>query len=303
MNKTRTRSPVQEGVSSAVRQGGSQAWGNGSSDRLGYDGTGRMITRRYLGATADRERTWKSRMSPMAPKKGNAAFTLMELITVVAIITLLLAILAPSLARAKELARRGVCASNLSSIGRGAHQYGAENRERLPVTEPDSTSDIWDGSGKKPINYGILVKTSGVPAPAFYCPSAAQYTVNTPATGAQNFGIDGQSSKCSYWQRGPNQTKDKGTGDPIRMNQISMANKSIIMDYQCRAKNAGDTDKRTGERQVWTHKDFTNVLNCGGHVRGVSREEFSPYLDSKVADEFGGDSGEIKGSFKLLDEM
>jgi len=99
------------------------------------------------------------------------------------------------------------------------------------------------------------------------------------------------------------QTKDKETGNTIPMNLITMANKSLITDYQWRNKNAGDTDKRTGERKVWTHKDYTNVLYCGGHVKGFSGEEFSPYLDSRVADELGGDSGEIKGSFSLLDEM
>ncbi len=41
MNNARTRSARQSGQSTP-------AWGNQSSDRLGYDGSGRMITKRYL---------------------------------------------------------------------------------------------------------------------------------------------------------------------------------------------------------------------------------------------------------------
>jgi RHS repeat-associated protein len=43
MNNSRTRSAVQEGESSP-------SWGDQSSDRLGYDGAGRMITKRFLAA-------------------------------------------------------------------------------------------------------------------------------------------------------------------------------------------------------------------------------------------------------------
>ncbi|MGE0482402.1 MAG: type II secretion system protein [Phycisphaerae bacterium] len=59
-------------------------------------------------------------------------FTLIELLVVVAIIALLISILLPSLSRARELAKRAVCASNLRGIGQSEHIYANDNSEWFP---------------------------------------------------------------------------------------------------------------------------------------------------------------------------
>lgn len=62
-----------------------------------------------------------------------AAFTLIEMLTVVAIIMLLLAILLPSLSGAREQARRAYCLANLRSIGQAATAYAGEDRKELLI--------------------------------------------------------------------------------------------------------------------------------------------------------------------------
>jgi prepilin-type N-terminal cleavage/methylation domain-containing protein len=57
-----------------------------------------------------------------------AGFTLVELLTVIAIVALLVSVLLPALGRARESAARTVCMSNLRQIGQGLYAYAADHR-------------------------------------------------------------------------------------------------------------------------------------------------------------------------------
>ena len=69
--------------------------------------------------------------------RKDKAFTLIELLVVVAIIALLIAILLPALARARELAKRAVCAAHLRGLGQSMYVYANEHGERFPAAEID----------------------------------------------------------------------------------------------------------------------------------------------------------------------
>lgn len=69
---------------------------------------------------------------PVCRPRRNA-FTLLELLIVIAVLSLLTAILLPSLQQAKELARESLCLSSMRNIGTLLQYYAQDNRNRFPV--------------------------------------------------------------------------------------------------------------------------------------------------------------------------
>ncbi len=66
--------------------------------------------------------------------KRRSGFTLIELLVVISIIALLIALLLPALARAKSLALRIQCASNLRQFGIALQEYANEYGGQYPVS-------------------------------------------------------------------------------------------------------------------------------------------------------------------------
>jgi prepilin-type N-terminal cleavage/methylation domain-containing protein/prepilin-type processing-associated H-X9-DG protein len=77
----------------------------------------------------------------MGTKRTKKGFTLIELLVVIAVIALLLAIIIPTLGRAKEAGMRIVCLSNLKSLAMMVRLYANDHGGDIPSGSTESLND------------------------------------------------------------------------------------------------------------------------------------------------------------------
>ena len=136
------------------------------------------------------------RFSPALPGSGirsRGAFTLIDLLATIAVISLLIGLLLPGIAKVRESTRKIVCGSNMRQMGMGMSMFTQDNKERLPnsvfllpprsnassypspermdtvrlTTQefPNHRGGLWDG-------LGFLFGEEYITAPSiYYCPS------------------------------------------------------------------------------------------------------------------------------------
>ena len=114
-------------------------------------------------------------------KRGNrntkkpVGFTLIELLVVIAVIALLMSILVPALSKARQLALRTKCLTQLCQIHLGIMIYANANDNELPTRLEKSGNQIWCnwlGSSWNPYGLGHLISGNHIKDPRiFYCPA------------------------------------------------------------------------------------------------------------------------------------
>ncbi|HKS38257.1 MAG TPA: prepilin-type N-terminal cleavage/methylation domain-containing protein [Verrucomicrobiae bacterium] len=88
----------------------------------------------------DNNGTALDRDAPFVRRSLSLAFTLIELLIVIAVIAILASLLLPALARAKERTRQVACLSNIRQIDLGFRLYLSEHHDRFPDRRDLKTS-------------------------------------------------------------------------------------------------------------------------------------------------------------------
>jgi len=91
-----------------------------------------------------------------ARSPSRSAFTIIELLVVISIITLLISIALPHLMRSKYESRITICLSNFHQFGNATLSYAGDNREALPRQDETFTTGVnsWDVSNRFPVEIG-----------------------------------------------------------------------------------------------------------------------------------------------------
>lgn len=80
---------------------------------------------------------------PRFSQPSRSGFTLVELLTVIAIIGILAGILIPVIGAARQSARISVSQGNLRQLGMAVQIFVADNKRTLPVNSPGSPTHYW----------------------------------------------------------------------------------------------------------------------------------------------------------------
>jgi prepilin-type N-terminal cleavage/methylation domain-containing protein len=154
-------------------------------------------------------------------------FTLIEVLVVVAIIGILASLLLPSLKKARDSARRGVCVNNLKNISTALLMYPDDNNDYFTFGSGRSgRTTTWDdllGEG----GYDGRNITTAVAALAqiadpadgskiYYCPSAKFDYINTRGTGQPNRTYSFNENLGGYWN------------DSITINSVASPSSTIL---------------------------------------------------------------------------
>jgi len=119
--------------------------------------------------------------------RNHRGFTMIELLVVITIIAMMISLLLPALSRARGLAQRVQCATNLRSIGQAIQIYAANNENQYPCNSSMAkigfglpfrymTNGQQQNGQAAPAGLGLLYTTQMINNPTmFYCPQPGYY--------------------------------------------------------------------------------------------------------------------------------
>ncbi|MCS7264263.1 MAG: DUF1559 domain-containing protein [Armatimonadetes bacterium] len=225
------------------------------------------------------------------------AFTLVELLVVIAVIALIAAILMPVLSKARESARKSVCQTNLKQIGTAFSLYIVDHDGFYPC---NGDPNLWMGRNWRVViqNYLPGVQFRSLPpgysqtltvqhSDVLLCPSDEQaiqvWERTSYAYSASFFHSSSQvnslaprlrGSSCASWS---NIVAALRNLPPIAQNEAQVA---FPAQKGLSAEWLSNHEKFSGDCGFWSWDGSANYLFTDGHVKFLKRRLILPAVNS-----------------------
>ncbi|AHF89055.1 N-terminal cleavage protein [Opitutaceae bacterium TAV5] len=205
-----------------------------------------------------------------------AAFTLVELLTVIAIIGILAAIIIPVVGKVRSSARAAQCKSHLRQIGAAMALFASENRDTLPRAYYHKTTDSW---------YNKKWYEAGGPLETVLTRASAQQISVCPES-RTSVSLRPQDEYGNYVQNEygypyiANENVLCNNGDYVkypstRLASLQTPSQVVMMTDSAKGQAWGSSfrDPVATTRIGAPHGGKLNVLWCDGHVSLVEKKE------------------------------
>ncbi|CAN5624860.1 hypothetical protein BH09VER1_BH09VER1_14050 [soil metagenome] len=244
------------------------------------------FTELSLASKHAQQAAWSSNHEPAHndSRLSQSAFTLVELLTTVAIMLMLITLLWSGVARAVDKANTVKCSGNLKQIGNALFAYASDNGGSIPpvsslATWPPYPSQekeweyaIWEYAGYSYKNWNVPANCARASAPAtvrniFRCPMIFGNPQSVPNTSQ---GV--QSTKYSYGlnsrpatpgQHWPGENSASYV-TPIRLSKISKPSQTVMVDEN--SSSLGSLEAFKSWTGLIPHSGGCNLLYFDGHV-------------------------------------
>ena len=124
------------------------------------------------------------------PRSASRAFTLTDLLVIVAAITVLGAIAVTASVSAKNKSQLAQCTANLQQISRAVLGFCNDNGQTLPAAAPGGPAEIWWSYKEQVKRYAGLDGPSSANDKVFACPNDRGYTDPMPFHDTPRFGFN-----------------------------------------------------------------------------------------------------------------
>jgi prepilin-type N-terminal cleavage/methylation domain-containing protein/prepilin-type processing-associated H-X9-DG protein len=233
--------------------------------------------------------------------KNRSAFTLIELVVVIAIIAVLAALLLPLQRTVLERAQTAKCIGNLRTVGSALMTYGADNRGLLPPTSGYLKAE-WVQSG-----WAEFLQVGGyLDGAAAFCPGIGPKVANGVDLRSKNPDVPAYSlGHFTYGLRSDHPGKvvppySPWTGSwtgfswngrasaPIQLQRVALPSASILItdSYAVGYGVEASAYRYDEESAGWAGADFRhqgrlNALFADGHVGSLDRAEMAQLLEEE----------------------